>query len=179
MGKEETKNIQNSGGDESGKLPKQPKSTVHGHACFVCGQTLLDLTSLRKHINRVHNRNYKCSYEECERSFKEKSGLDAHEKVHQMRECHICRRKFKRKQNADIHLMGVHSLKIDDLKKLGRWNPTGDGLSFPYRDYLIPKVPLHPSILTFESLNEEDDDESNVGEITIKEEPLFPDDDAT
>ena len=36
------------------------------------------------------------------------------------RSCHMCGKQFKRKQNADIHLMGVHGLTKDDLATLGR-----------------------------------------------------------
>ena len=106
---------------------KQPKSTTHVHLCHICGPPkLFCLTSLRRHLARIHSQNYKCSREECGRFFKEKSQLDAHEETHRMRECHLCGRKFQRKQNADIHLMGVHHLKTEDLEKLGRWNPRGD-----------------------------------------------------
>ena len=41
-------------------------------------------------------------------------------KLHMHRSCHMCGKQFKRKQNADIHLMGVHGLTKDDLATLGR-----------------------------------------------------------
>ena len=44
----------------------------------------------------------------------------AHMKPNMHRSCHICGKQFKRKQNADIHLMGVHKLTKKDLVKLGR-----------------------------------------------------------
>ena len=47
--------------------------------------------------------------------------FDAHMKLHMHRSCHMCGKQFKRKQNADIHLMGVHGLTKDDLATLGRW----------------------------------------------------------
>ena len=40
-----------------------------------------------------------------------------------LRECHLCNKKFQRKQNADIHLLGVHKLTKEDLISLNRWNP--------------------------------------------------------
>ena len=40
-----------------------------------------------------------------------------------LRECHLCSKKFQRKQNADIHLLGVHNLTKEDLVKLNRWKP--------------------------------------------------------
>ena len=46
--------------------------------------------------------------------------FDAHMKLHMHRSCHMCGKQFKRKQNADIHLMGVHGLTKDDLATLGR-----------------------------------------------------------
>ena len=41
-------------------------------------------------------------------------------KLHMHRSCHMCGKQFKRKQNADIHLMGVHGLTKEDLATLGR-----------------------------------------------------------
>ena len=46
--------------------------------------------------------------------------FDAHMKLHMHRSCHMCGKQFKRKQNADIHLMGVHGLTKEDLASLGR-----------------------------------------------------------
>ena len=46
--------------------------------------------------------------------------FDAHMKLHMHRSCHMCGKEFKRKQNADIHLMGVHGLTKEDLATLGR-----------------------------------------------------------
>ena len=43
--------------------------------------------------------------------------------IHRMRECHLCGKVFARKQNADIHLIGLHKLDPAQLAKLGRWNP--------------------------------------------------------
>ena len=37
-------------------------------------------------------------------------------KLHMHRSCHMCGKEFKRKQNADIHLMGVHGLTKEDLE---------------------------------------------------------------
>ncbi len=52
--------------------------------------------------------------------------MEAHVQIHRLRECHLCGKRFQRKQNADIHLLGVHNLTKDDLAKLGRWNPKKD-----------------------------------------------------
>ena len=184
--KEKGQNIQISESDETGITAKQPKSTTHVHVCHICGPPkLFCLTSLRRHLARIHSQNYKCSREECGRFFKEKSQLDAHEETHRMRECHLCGRKFQRKQNADIHLMGVHHLTTEDLEKLGRWNPRGDDPT-KCPEYLVRSIRntikkkgkdgKKNSQSTGGSINIELEDTSNTDEITIKEEPLCPDD---
>ena len=186
MKKEETQRNQNSRDDESDQSTKQPKSTTHVHLCHICGPPkLFCLTSLRRHLARIHSQNYKCSREDCGRFFKEKSQLDAHEETHRMRECHLCGRKFQRKQNADIHLMGVHHLKTEDLEKLGRWNPRGDDPT-KCPEYLVRSIRntikkkekdgKKDCVSIAGSLIGDADDVSNVDEITIKEEPLCPDD---
>jgi hypothetical protein len=55
-----------------------------------------------------------------------------------LRECHLCGKKFQRKQNADIHLLGVHNLTKDDLASLGRWNPKKNSETCP--DYMTRKT---------------------------------------
>lgn len=94
------------------------------HHCHICGPPkLFCLTSLRRHLARIHSTNYKCPRPECGKYFKEKAQLDNHVEIHRLRECHVCGKKFQRKQNADIHLLGVHGMTKDDLAALGRWNP--------------------------------------------------------
>ena len=58
--------------------------------------------------------------------------------IHRLRECHLCGKKFQRKQNADIHLLGVHNLTKDDLAKLGRWNPKKEADKCP--EYMTRKT---------------------------------------
>ena len=111
--------------DESkakGKPAKPKKDPPPKHHCHICGPPkLFCLTSLRRHLARIHSTNHKCP--KCDKCFKEKAQLDAHLEIHRLRECHLCGKKFQRKQNADIHLLGVHGLTKEDLAKLGRWNP--------------------------------------------------------
>ena len=93
---------------------------------------------IRRHLARKHSTNYKCAKEGCDKTFAKqyqvreshfwhfwvilnKFQFDAHMKLHMHRSCHMCGKQFKRKQNADIHLMGVHGLTKDDLATLGRW----------------------------------------------------------
>lgn len=108
--------------------PARPKKDPPPkHHCHLCGPPkLFCLTSLRRHLARIHSTNYKCPREDCGKCFKEKAQLDAHVQIHRLRECHLCGKRFQRKQNADIHLLGVHHLTKDDLAKLGRWNPKKD-----------------------------------------------------
>ena len=103
-----------------------------------------------------------------------------------MRECHLCGRKFQRKQNADIHLMGVHHLRTEDLEKLGRWNPRGDDPT-KCPEYLVRSIrntikkkgrcdktsqPTNADEGVEEPLNDVIDEKYD-DEITIKEEPLI------
>jgi uncharacterized C2H2 Zn-finger protein len=181
--KNETTRKKNSQDVDSANTEK--KSTTHVHVCHICGPPkMFCLTSLRRHLARIHSQNYKCSRGDCGRYFKEKSQLDAHEETHRMRECHLCGRKFQRKQNADIHLMGVHHLKTEDLEKLGRWNPRGDDPT-KCPEYLVRSIrntikkkdrDAKKSInAPVESLSDNMVDVSNDDEITIKEEPLIQD----
>ena len=102
---------------------------------------------VRRHLARKHSTNYKCAKEGCDKTFAKQYQVshnhllslwakytilvsktsdpfplqfDAHMKLHMHRSCHMCGKQFKRKQNADIHLMGVHGLTKDDLATLGR-----------------------------------------------------------
>ena len=63
------------------------------------------LTSLRRHLARIHSTNYKC--EKCGKGFQEETRYKAHMDIHRLRECHLCGKIFARKQNADIHLIGI------------------------------------------------------------------------
>lgn len=118
---------------------KTKKEPPPKHPCHICGPPkMYCLTSLRRHLARIHSTNFKCPREECGKCFKEKFQLDAHVEIHRLRECHLCGKKFQRKQNADIHLLGVHALTVADLSKLGRWNPKNEGETAP--DYMTRKT---------------------------------------
>ena len=134
------------------------------HVCHICGPPkLFGLTSLRRHIARIHSSNYKCDREGCERAFKSKYQLDAHIQQHKNRECHLCGRTFQRKQNADVHLMGVHELKKEDLEKLGRWH-SRKNVDCP--EYLVRSFKKKLKNRTDSSQH------TIVTEIEVKEEPL-------
>eukprot|EP00095_Tigriopus_kingsejongensis_P003311 snap_masked-scaffold355_size198070-processed-gene-0.17 protein:Tk03311 transcript:snap_masked-scaffold355_size198070-processed-gene-0.17-mRNA-1 annotation:"zinc finger and scan domain-containing protein 2" len=119
---------------KKGKKEPPPK-----HPCHICGPPkMYCLTSLRRHLARIHSTNYKCPRDDCGKCFKEKFQLEAHVEIHRLRECHLCGKKFQRKQNADIHLLGVHALSVGDLSKLGRWNPKNEGETAP--EYMTRKT---------------------------------------
>jgi len=99
------------------KKKKEPPK----YPCHMCDTPVLfALTALRRHLARKHSTNYKCTKEGCDKTFAKQYQFDAHVKLHTHRSCHICEKQFKRKQNADIHLMGVHGLTKEDLAELGR-----------------------------------------------------------
>ena len=100
---------------------KEEKKEPPKYPCHLCDiPVMFSLTALRRHLARKHSTNYKCLKEGCERTFAKQYQLDAHTKLHIHRSCHWCGKQFKRKQNADVHLMGVHGLTKEDLITLGR-----------------------------------------------------------
>ena len=144
---------------------KSTKPAPKTHPCHLCTPTkMFCLTSLRRHLARIHSTNFKC--DECGKCFKEKERFDNHLEIHRLRKCHLCEKTFKRKQNADIHLIGMHKLTPADLAKLGRWNPRRDTDECP--DYMTRAS--HKSKAELEKMEANDDDACD--EIEIKEEPL-------
>ena len=142
---------------------KSTKPAPKTHPCHLCTPTkLFCLTSLRRHLARIHSTNFKC--DECGKGFKEKNRYESHLEIHRLRKCHLCGKVFKRKQNADIHLIGMHKLNPSDLAKLGRWNPRKDTDECP--DYMTRAS--HKSRTELERLEATE-------EIDIKEEPLDED----
>ena len=117
------------------------------------------LTSLRRHLARIHSTNFKC--EKCGKGFQEENRYKAHMDIHRMRECHLCGKVFARKQNADIHLIGLHKLDPAQLAKLGRWNPRSQTDQCP--EYMTRAS--HKSRAEIMRMEATDD-------IDIKEEPL-------
>jgi len=103
--------------EDSKKERKEPPK----YPCHMCDIPIMfALTALRRHLARKHSTNFKCDKEGCDKTFAKKYQFDAHMKLHSHRHCHLCGKDFKRKQNADIHLMGVHGLTKEDLQELGR-----------------------------------------------------------
>ena len=83
-------------------------------------------------------------------------------------------------QNANVHLMGVHELKKDDLVKLGRWHSKRDDVDCPeylvrsFKKKLMNREKRDPSIgssMTVSPVERAKDRDEEL-EITIKEEPL-------
>jgi len=106
---------------KSEKEDKKEKKEPPKYPCHMCDiPVMFALTALRRHLARKHSTNYKCAKEGCDKTFAKQYQFDAHMKLHMHRSCHMCGKQFKRKQNADIHLMGVHGLTKDDLATLGR-----------------------------------------------------------
>merc|ERR1719336_331915 len=100
---------------------KKEKKEPPKYPCHMCDiPVMFALTALRRHLARKHSTNFKCPKEGCEKTFAKQYQFDAHMKLHMHRSCHMCGKQFKRKQNADIHLMGVHGLTKEDLATLGR-----------------------------------------------------------
>lgn len=150
--------------------PSAPKPAPKTHPCHLCNPTkMFCLTSLRRHLARIHSTNFKC--EKCGKGYQEESRFKAHVEIHRLRECHICGKVFARKQNADIHLIGLHKLTPADLAKLGRWNPRKDTDECP--DYMTRAS--HKSRAEIERMEAA----SHADDIDIKEEPLdaYDDDD--
>jgi uncharacterized C2H2 Zn-finger protein len=121
---------------ETQKSLDNKKAAVHrdggppSHPCHLCSPTkLFCLTSLRRHLARIHSTNFKC--EKCGKCFQEDGRYKSHMEIHRLRECHICGKVFARKQNADIHLIGLHKLSTTELAELGRWNPRGNADECP------------------------------------------------
>jgi len=103
--------------DPNKKERKKPPT----YECHMCDIPIkFALTALRRHLARKHSTNFKCEKEGCNKTFAKQYQFDAHMKLHNHRHCHLCGKDFKRKQNADIHLMGVHGLTKEDLEALGR-----------------------------------------------------------
>ena len=135
------------------------KSAPKTHPCHLCTPTkMFCLTSLRRHLARIHSTNFKC--EKCGKCFQEESRYKSHLEIHRLRECHLCGKVFARKQNADIHLIGLHGLTPKELGELGRWNPRKE----------TDECPEYMTRASHKSKAEIERDE--LDEIEIKEEPL-------
>ena len=130
------------------------------HPCHLCNPPkMYCLTSLRRHLARIHSTNFKC--DRCGKGFQDESRYNVHMDIHKFRECHLCGKSFARKQNADIHLIGLHKLTPGDLAKLGRWNPRSQTDQCP--DYMTRASHRSKAELLRMEASEE---------IDIKEEPL-------
>ena len=78
---------------------KKAEDRAKCHTCHICNSSqLFCLTSLRRHISRIHSTNFRCDRGGCGKTFKSKYQFDAHEEQHKNRECHLCGKQFTRKQ---------------------------------------------------------------------------------
>lgn len=137
------------------------KSAPKTHPCHLCSPTkMFCLTSLRRHLARIHSTNFKC--DKCGKCFQEESRFKSHMEIHRLRECHLCGKVFARKQNADIHLIGLHGLSPKELAALGRWNPRKE----------TEECPEYMTRASHKSKAEIEREEQIEDEIDIKEEPL-------
>eukprot|EP00088_Acartia_fossae_P007779 TRINITY_DN13649_c0_g1_i1.p1 TRINITY_DN13649_c0_g1~~TRINITY_DN13649_c0_g1_i1.p1 ORF type:complete len:359 (-),score=60.81 TRINITY_DN13649_c0_g1_i1:215-1240(-) len=100
---------------------KKEKKEPPKYKCHMCDiDIMFPLTALRRHLARKHSTNFKCDKEGCGKTFAKQYQYDAHMKLHAHRHCELCGKDFKRKQNADIHLMGVHGYTKEMLTAQGR-----------------------------------------------------------
>ena len=85
--------------EEAKTQRKKAEDRAKCHTCHICNSSqLFCLTSLRRHISRIHSTNFKCVREGCGKTFKSKYQFDTHEEQHKNRECHLCGKQFTRKQ---------------------------------------------------------------------------------
>ena len=87
---------------------RQPPNTLH--QCNLCNQTFTRKSDYLRHLDRHKNiKKFTCEYENCSKSFNNKSQLNQHVKiVHQKSmqiKCHLCQKKYANKSSLKIHLM--------------------------------------------------------------------------
>ena len=122
--------------DTTTQKKKYVRPTNRCHLCT--SETLFTLTSLRRHLARYHSTNFKC--QKCDKGFQKEDQYKTHMDSHRNKECHLCGEVFKRKQNADIHLIRIHKFNSTQLAKIGRWNPRNQADEIP--EYMISKAKM-------------------------------------
>lgn len=89
--------------------------------CTLEFDSIDDLT-FHKNIHKDEERPYKCLFEDCNLTFRDKAAVRAHFVVHKNSKkysCSICAKKFNIKQNLMTHLKGIHKLKNDEATSNG------------------------------------------------------------
>lgn len=94
--------------------PKNSKTyKKHGLSCNTCGCTFDQRYKLNQHVNRKHNKRFKCPVNGCPSVFGLQTDLDRHKKTHQAQErFHCpetnCQSHFTRKDNLKRHQRECH-----------------------------------------------------------------------
>ena len=103
---------------------KKTGNTNYIHSCHQCSSEVkFSIVSLRKHLKDKHSVIFKCKAYGCQKTFWHEERYQRHVKKHQDSKCHICYLVLANPMNARIHLIGVHKLTIEELTKLGRYDP--------------------------------------------------------
>ena len=94
------------------------------HSCHQCSSDQkYTISDLRKHLKSKHSVILKCKEYGCQKTFWHEEKFRRHVKKHQHSKCHLCFLVLANPMNARIHLISVHKLTIEELIKLGRYNP--------------------------------------------------------
>ena len=94
------------------------------HSCHQCfSDQKYSIVALRKHLQSKHSAIFKCKEYGCQKSFWHEDRYQRHVKKHQESKCHLCYLVLVNPMNARIHLIGVHKLTIEELTKLGKYDP--------------------------------------------------------
>ena len=112
---------------ESGSFKKHNGN--YTRSCHQCSSDQkYSISSLRRHLKSKHSVILKCKEYGCQKTFWHEERYQWHVKKHQDSKCHICYLVLSNPMNARIHLIGVHKLTIEDLIKLGRYNPNAKNI---------------------------------------------------
>ena len=103
---------------------KKSTNTNCIHSCHQCtSDKKYNIRDLRKHLKSKHSVILKCKEYGCQKTFWHEERYQRHVKKHQDSKCHLCYLVLANPMNARIHLIGVHKLTIEELTKLGKYDP--------------------------------------------------------
>ena len=113
---------------ESGSFKK--RNGNYTRSCHQCSSDQkYSIVSLRKHLKSKHSVILKCKEYGCQKTFWHEELYQRHVKKHQDSKCHLCYLVLANPMNARIHLIGVHKLTIEELTKLGKYDPNAKNIT--------------------------------------------------
>ncbi|XP_063983879.1 zinc finger protein 62 homolog [Diachasmimorpha longicaudata] len=88
------------------------RSLVYRYPCDFCEKDFGSSSSLKNHIEAIHDKIPKYECRTCKKKFFNKKNLQTHERIHLKLHCKRCRKKFETVELVNQHMKDVHDVPL-------------------------------------------------------------------